>query len=62
MLRILLIMASWLSPGDDLSGCVSYWKRELGLRDWTIITRVVSDEELGGRIEGVATILVSARE
>jgi hypothetical protein len=52
MVQILLIMASWLSPGNDLSGCVSFWQRELGLHDWTIITRVVRDKELGGKIEG----------
>jgi hypothetical protein len=52
MLRLLLIVASLFSPGGNTSACVTYWQRELGLRDWTITTKIVSDEELGGRILG----------
>ncbi len=52
MLRLLLIVASLFSPGGNPTACVKYWQRELGLHEWTIITRIVSDEELGGRILG----------
>ena len=52
MLRLLLIAASWFSPSGGMRDCVSYWQHELELETWTIITRVVGDEELGGRILG----------
>jgi hypothetical protein len=52
MLRLLLIVASWLSPAGDTNACVEYWQRQLALSDWTVITKIVPDQVLGGRVLG----------
>jgi hypothetical protein len=62
MLRVLLLAVSWLSPGGGLEACVSFWQRELGLQEWTIAVHVVSDRELGGRIEGCIDINAAAKK
>jgi hypothetical protein len=59
MLWALLLALSW--PDAGLDAGVSFWQRELGLEEWAIVVRVVSDRELGGRIEGDIDIDAAAK-
>jgi hypothetical protein len=61
MVRLLFMMAWWLSPVDDANACVAYWQRELGLDHWIVIAKVVRDGELGGSRLGEIEIYEPAK-
>ena len=46
MLRLFIVVLSYLAPPADLQECVNYWQGKLQLQDWKITLQVVSDHEL----------------
>ena len=46
MIRLLLIVMSFINPPDSPENCVRHWQRELGLSDWTISIQIVGGDEL----------------
>lgn len=46
MVRLMLLVFSYLNPPDDVAECLRFWQRELGLQDWKITLRVVPGAQL----------------
>ena len=46
MIRLILVMLSFLNKPDSPSDCVKYWQRQLGLQDWNITTKIVPGDQL----------------
>jgi hypothetical protein len=46
VIRLILLVLSFITKPDSPDDCVRYWQRELGLEDWKIATKIVSGAEL----------------
>jgi hypothetical protein len=46
MIRLIVIVLSFINKPDSPDDCVRYWQREMGLQDWTITTTIVPGDQL----------------